>query len=606
MKLSKYILVSMFLSLFLHLLLLHITSEVLIGANATEAGENRRFFERFIPVQLLPEEEAPKPKPEPIPEKEQGKDHPSAFPDQKTMKKITADMQHEVRQLSNVRKIETIFQKDNLLDVPKTRFRLEGVDKQRPPGLDTSSDEKPVLATAPRPEIIEIDYTSLPPPRQALKMRTITPRLERESSDAAMLPSLTPHGPLTSSSGGSYGLSVKSGFKPSFDVPDIEIPELKLDTPTTVAPSLQDSAPSPLEVATVLSTPRENTSSLPLPFDGFVDIQVSVIKDLVGNSGYFQVDITPNANSDALKDIAKDSLFLIDHSTSISPQKLSQFKQATREALSCLNPKDRFNVVAFTTTTHSLFQGYQPVNARNLAEADKYVAGLWRGGMTDVFGGVAPYVKNSNGDKNRPLNIFLLTDGRSTVNIHEPPAFLRQITAFNPGNVSIYPFSAGTQANRQLLDFLGYLNRGSKCHVDDVEKLHEELVNYISTHSSLIIMDLKYTAEGPVSQEIFPRSLPHLYRNESLRLFGRFRSIDDELVLTLTGKDADLKTRDLIFRRRYRECPPASKELPREWAGQKILFLLAQRNSTENQTLITRYNAEINALTRKYGVYMPY
>ena len=225
--------------------------------------------------------------------------------------------------------------------------------------------------------------------------------------------------------------------------------------------------------------------------------------------------------------------------------------------------------------------------------------------MTDVFGGVAPYVKNSNGDKNRPLNIFLLTDGRSTVNIHEPPAFLRQITAFNPGNVSIYPFSAGTQANRQLLDFLGYLNRGSKCHVDDVEKLHEELVNYISTHSSLIIMDLKYTAEGPVSQEIFPRSLPHLYRNESLRLFGRFRSIDDELVLTLTGKDADLKP-GMIFRRRYRECPPASKELPREWAGQKILFLLAQRNSTENQTLITRYNAEINALTRKYGVYMPY
>lgn len=598
MKLSKYILVSMGLSLLLHLLLLHITSEMLVGAHATQEGENRRFFERFLPVQILPEPELPKP--EPVPEK----DKESVFPDPETMKKITSDMQREVRQLANVRKIETIFQKDNLLDVPKTRFRLEGVDKQRPPGLDTNADEKPVLATAPRPEIIEIDYASLPAPRQALKMRTITPRLERESSDAAMLPSLTPHGPLTSSAGGAYGLSVKSGFKPSFGAPEIEVPELKQETGAAL--SLQDSAPSPLEVATDLSATRGNGAGLPLPFDGFVDIQVRVIKDQVGNSGYFQVDIIPNANSDALKDIAKDSLFLIDHSTSISPQKLSQFKLATREALSCLNPKDRFNVVAFTSTTNSLFQGYQPVNARNLAEADQYVAGLWRGGMTDVFGGVAPYVKNSNGDKNRPLNIFLLTDGRSTVNIHEPPAFLRQISAFNPGNVSIYPFSAGTQANRQLLDFLGYLNRGGKCHVDEIEKLHEELVNYISTHSSLIIMDLKYTAEGPVSQEIFPRSLPHLYRNESLRLFGRFRNIEDELVLTLAGKDADLKIRDLIFRRRYRECPPASKELPREWAGQKILFLLALRNSTEDQRLIARYNAEINALTREYGVYTPY
>ena len=110
----------MVLSLLLHLLLLRITSEMLIGAHATDAGENRRFMERFLPVQILPEPELPKP--EPVPEK----DKESVFPDPETMKKITSDMQREVRQLANVRKIETIFQKDNLLDVPKTRFRLEG------------------------------------------------------------------------------------------------------------------------------------------------------------------------------------------------------------------------------------------------------------------------------------------------------------------------------------------------------------------------------------------------------------------------------------------------------------------------------------------------
>lgn len=599
MKLSKYILISMFLSLILHILLLQATSEVMIGAHAAEAGENRRVPEHFLPVRILPEPEAKMMTPEPEEKKS------LTSPDTATVKKTAASVQREARQLANQRKIENIFQKESLLDLPQTRFRLDGVDKERPPSLAAGIDEKPVMATAPRPEIIEIDYANLPVPRQALKSRTITPRLERESSDTVMLPSLTPHGPLTSAAGAAYGLSVKSGFRPSFAAPDIEVPELKLNSESPLR--LQESAPSPLDLATVdLSPTGAGGADLPLPFDGFVDIQVRVIKDRVGNSGYFQVDITPNANSDALKDIAKDTLFLIDHSTSISPQKLSQFKLATRESLACLNPKDRFNVVAFTSTTNSLFGDYRAVNASNLAAADNYVANLWRGGMTDVFGGVAPYVKNSNGDNNRPLNIFLLTDGRSTVNIHEPPAFLRQISAFNPGNVSIYPFSAGTKANRQLLDFLGYLNRGGKCHVDEIEELRDELVNYISTHSSLIIMNLKYTAEGPVSQEIFPRSLPHLYRNESLRLFGRFANIDDELVLTLAGKDAELKTRDLIFRRRYRECPPGSKELPREWAGQKILFLLALRNSTENQQRITRYNAEINALIRQYGVYTPY
>ncbi|MFA6931048.1 MAG: VWA domain-containing protein [Lentisphaeria bacterium] len=599
MKLSKYILFSMFLSFLLHILLLRMTAEVLFGAHTSEGAEKRRAVDLYLPVQILPEPELTK---QHITDAQE--ETKSAFPDSKTLQKINRDLQQEVHQLANVRKIESIFQKDNLLDVHKARFRLEGVDKQRPPGLASDEDEKPIMATAPRPEIIEIDYTSLPPPRQALSMRVITPKLERESSDASLLPSLTAHGPLNASSGGSYGMSVKSGYKPSFGTPDFDLPVLSREAEKGV--NLVENPPSPLEVATDLTEVQRDGAGLPLPFDGFVDIEVRVVKDRVGNSGYFQVDIIPNSKSDALKDIAKDTLFLIDHSTSISPQKLSQFKLATREALSCLNPKDRFNVVSFTSSTHSLFQGYQSVNAKHLAAADQYVASLWRGGMTDVFGGIAPYVKNSNGDKNRPLNIFLLTDGRSTVNIYEPPTFLRQVSAFNPGNVSIYPFSAGTQANRQLLDFLGYLNRGSKCHVDEIDQLHEELVRYISTHSSLVIMDLKYTAEGPVSQEIFPRSLPHLYRNESLRLFGRFRNIDDELVLNLAGKDADLKTRDLIFRRRYRGCPPGSKELPREWAGQKILFLLALRNCTEDQRQIARYNAEINALTREYGVYAPY
>ena len=37
-----------------------------------------------------------------------------------------------------------------------------------------------------------------------------------------------------------------------------------------------------------------------------------------------------------------------------------------------------------------------------------------------------------------------------------------------------------------------------------------------------------------------------------------------------------------------------------------LVVALRQRNSTEDQRLIARYNAEINALTREYGVYTPY
>ncbi len=600
MKLSKYILISMALSILVHLLLLKATAKVTLGHHLTSVDRPYNPDEFYIPITLFRD----KPKPEPPREEKQSPKPDPSFADLKTIKRISKDLQREVKQLTGTRKVEAILQTSKLLEPPIARYRLDGVDKRRTLGPKLPEDIKPVLATAPRPKILEIEYSSLPKERQALTNRIFTPKLERELSDAPMLPSLTPHGELTSAFGGSYGLTVQTGYKPTFGAPNFDIAALSRGEDSGGS-SLLDDAPSPL-TDNLTSEKVASSEDLPLPFDGFVDIQVRVVKDTTGSGGYFQIDIIPNASSDTMKDIAKDTLFVIDHSASISYQKLEQFKLAAREALNSLNPRDGFNVVSFTTTPKPLFNDFASINSENLQTASNYIASLWRGGMTDVFGSISPFVKKSNANLDRPLNIFLLTDGQSTVNIYQAPDFLRQIVGINPGNVSIYPFSAGRQANRQLLDFLGYLNRGSQCHVDEITHLRSRLVKYITDHSSLVIMNLQYTAEGEVSQDIYPRALPHLYRNESLRLFGRFNDIDAELVLHLSGQDADLLNRDLIFRRRYRDCLPGSKDLSNEWAGQKILYLLSLRNCTEDAAKIQDYNSAIAALTRKYGVYAPY
>lgn len=597
MKLSRYIIFSIVLSVFLHLLLLQLTADIRVGPAVSFEEQSKRAIDTLLTFVVLTD------KKEETKEIESAEKKDESLLNEEDVKK--AIKPKDIPVAAKNLKLESIFEKEKLILEPEIRFTLQ--TKETRPLLSEATAieaDKKLLATAPRPKIVEIDYSNLELPRQALPSRLITPKLEREDSSSLMLPSLTPHGPASGSAGKSYGLSMKEAFRPSFGTPDIDFPDKapgkieigKNELQLTLPPKTQKIFENPLDLSKI----QESS------FDAFVDIKVSVTRNKAGRGGYFQVEIIPNANSDALKDITKDTLFLIDHSTSISPQKLNQFKAATRESLAYLNPADRFNVVAFTSTTHAFADEYQNVNKESLKKADKFVASLWRGGMTDVFGGVAPYVRKSNGDRNRPLNIFLLTDGKSTVNIYEAPTFLRQINALNPGNVSIFPFSAGRQANRQLLDFLGYLNRGGRCHVDELAELQNELVTFISTHSSLIIMDLNYTAEGEVSSEIFPRSLPHLYRNEALKLYGRFNSLNDELILTLNGKDADLNVRDLVFRKKYADCPPAGEELPGIWAGQKILYLISQRNYTDNQELVRQYNAAINALIREYGVYNPY
>lgn len=486
-----------------------------------------------------------------------------------------------------------------MLEAPRPRYVLERADSRNALAPKLPEDAKAVLGTAPRPEIIEIDFSNLPPPRRALPSRPRVQKLERAESSASMLPSLLPHGELTPGAGGTHGLQLKVGGRPAYGSPDALFADSASGgdgVARVVLPALPieaEAAPAP-------------AVDLPLPFDPFVTVAVRVIRDVAGSGGYFQVDITPNASSEALPDIAKDTLFIIDHSTSISVPKLNHFKAASQEALSYLNPADRFNVVSFTNSARTLYPDYTTVTPASQQQGANYIASLQRGGMTDVFGGVAPFVQKSNANADRPLNIFLLTDGQSTVNIHRPSEFLRQIVGMNPGNVSIFPFSAGRQANRQLLDFLGYLNRGSKCHVDDLPQLRPELIRYISLHSSLIIMDMQYTVPGLVSENVFPRTLPHLYRNESLRLWGRFQDVNDELVLSLSGRDASLRRRELIFRRRYAECPAGDKDLPSVWAGQKIIYLLALKTCTDNPDEAAAYANEILDLTRRYGVYAPY
>ena len=590
MRIRGYVIVSIILSVALHLLLLKATQGVTV---------NRRVWEQPVTVstklhEFEPQQDIPLPETAPL-------DLPEANGQEKPdLKALQDDLQPRIEQ-----NIEKILEQANLANKPEVTYRLDGLELQRPQAPVPVPDEQPVMATAPRPKLVEIKMDSLPPARQELD-RPLAPALDREDIPQLMLPSLAAPGPLTSASGGSFGLTVKMGSRPTFGGPDFEIPELKL--PTGADGSLPPALSLP---ATELSLPEIKETSqdkniLPKPFDQYVDIQVLTLPDEAGAGGYFLVMISPNRSSDALEDIPKDSLFLIDHSASISPAKLTQFKKAANDSLACLNAEDRFNIVSFTSSTKQLFPEFASVTPKTRSQAQDFISHLIRGGMTDVFGCISPLVKNSNGNASRPLNIFLLTDGQSTVNIHSDDDFLRKIYGQNPGNVSIFPFSAGPQANRQLLDFLGYLNRGAKCHVDKLPDLAPQLVNFISAHTSLLIRDLKYTVDAETGRDLFPRQLPHLYRRETLKLYGRYSNAQTELLLTLTGVDASGTRRNLVFRKPFADCPPADKSLPTEWAGQKILYLIALKTWTEDKVTRDAYDREIRRLTTKYQVYAPY
>ncbi|MDX9979740.1 MAG: VWA domain-containing protein [Lentisphaeria bacterium] len=596
MKKYGYVTISAILSLLLHLLILGVADKI-----------------RLADITVFPAE-AP-PRPIRLAHQTDVRDVQANVP-QNTLRQQQqqAESRKQADQLSE--KMKQVFREAKLDFDAKPRVRLEGLGRPvLAPPLPAPEQARP--ATAPRPKIIEVDAAQLSPERYALERR-FSRKLERTYIPEPHVPSLLTPGALQGAVGATYGVGMRMGGGPG--AVGMRVGDLPPDgglgggplagrneyTPAAGMPGFGNLGG---DLADVNLRPKAGQGEGDFrALDPYVIVNVTIYEDR-GGGGYFRADIAANPRSEELWDVPKDILFVIDHSTSIASQKLAQFKESTVEALEYLNPKDRFNIVSFTTTARTPFPEFVPCTRENIEQAKGYVRGLTRGGMTDIFGGISPFIRRSNGagvQAGRPLNFFLMTDGVQTVNIFDDSDFIRGIKGLNPGNVSVYSFSADRRANRNLLEFLSYHNRGYSMHVEDLKDFRSMLVDYMSTHSQLILSDVSYHLADGMADEAFPKMLPHLYRTQTLSFYGRFAPGTELVNIRVSGRGGDGEPYELVFWKRLDECLRGEPDLAQQWAAQKVFHLVGQRvvsNSPEEKGKIAD---EIRELARKFDLYVPY
>ncbi len=577
-----YLALSAALSLAVHLILLAISSNLKISTFSPSSDQDDNQKETRIKLHTI-----------------NIRDRMYRRPDPATVNAQTAEeLAETIKANATMRKL---FEDYKLIEKPKPKLLLSGLGRNV---LAPKPEQAPLpqQATAPRPEIVSIEAGNLSAER--LANRPVTPQVTRQASDAERLPSLIGGDGFQPGIGKSYNVGMRLSLPKFSPLAPGEMPEdLKGDLASRVG---RHTGFSPIGALPSLPSVdgrstgimgQENIAEM----DQLLTVTMNVYEEPDGG-GMFQIEIRPNDQSERLKAIAKDILFLIDCSNSISPSKLEHFKTAVQEALYYLNPRDRFNIVTFSDHPKGLFQG--PVNATesNLEQAKRHLDLLQRGGMTDVYAGLAPFVQQSN-DPSRPLNVFLMTDGQSTVkNKLDNDTFIRQIAALNQDHVSIYTFSAGKSANLFLLDFLAYTNRGSSKHEASLRNFKDQLVGFISTHSELIISDLDYRITGGMGDTIYPRRLPHLYRGETLSVYGRYPAGTEELAIQIIGRNAQGQLEELIFRGKIGMARKQASDLAVNWAIQKAYFLISQQTFSPS----AQRQDEIRNLAKKYNLFIPY
>ncbi len=312
--------------------------------------------------------------------------------------------------------------------------------------------------------------------------------------------------------------------------------------------------------------------------------------------GYFLAMLTPNFNTSNTKIVPKDIFIVLDTSGSMEGDKLSQTKEAAKFILRHLNPEDRFNIIAFNTSTEPYANSLQPVSAADAAV--NWIAGMKAQGSTNIYQALSDAMAQA--DPNRPTVIIFLTDGLATAGITDDNVLLKTLAGETPPSVRLFSFGVGFDVNTLFLDQLSQDNRGISAYVTPQERIDENVSTFYAKIQSPLLTDISLDFGETVVYDVYPQPLPDLFAGTQLIVTGRYRGAEPTSI-RLTGKVGD-ETKIYTYQGPFNSTSEPDF-IPRLWAARKIGYLLTQiRLHGSDKELIDA----VTELSLRYGIITPY
>ncbi|MCJ7509986.1 MAG: VWA domain-containing protein, partial [Dehalococcoidia bacterium] len=317
-----------------------------------------------------------------------------------------------------------------------------------------------------------------------------------------------------------------------------------------------------------------------------------------GEDGFFLLLVAPKTDFSQQDVVAKDVMVVVDVSGSMAGEKLDQVQEAVQFILDRLNPDDRFNILAFSTSIDLYAPNLQ--SASRAEDAGDFVRGLRAGGGTNINEALLEALDNLPGE--RPEIIIFLTDGQPTVGIQEAGPIIANVRDAAGSTVRLFAFGVGDDVNTVLLDSIAQENRGASDYVRPGEDIGQTVSVFYEKVSTPVLTDISLDLGDINVLDVYPQPLPDLFAGSQLVVVGRYRG-EGTVTLGLSGA---VNGEEQTFSYAGQVFPAESEEmdfLPRLWATRKIGYLLNQiRLYGTEQELVD----EIVDLSLRYGVMTPY
>ena len=332
-------------------------------------------------------------------------------------------------------------------------------------------------------------------------------------------------------------------------------------------------------------------------------VGVSVVTYRVpGEDGYFLLMAAPGEET-STEPMPKDITFVVDTSGSMAGDKIRGAREALRFCLQSLSPKDRFNVVRFSTGVEPFSSQLVNADQANVGRALSFVERFEALGGTNISEALDTALSHQV-DGNRPYYIVFLTDGLPTVGITNADSILQQTRsrlAAMDGQVRCFTFGVGYDVNTDLLDTLAAENRGTSEYLEPGEDLEVKVSTFYRKVSRPVLADVGLDLAGADAYDIYPRETPDLFSGTQMIVMGRYKGKADQKV-TLAGV-AGGKKKEYTTTVHFDASRADHEFIPRMWAKRKVGYLLDEiRRNGEQQELVD----EVITLSKRFGIMTPY
>jgi Ca-activated chloride channel family protein len=321
-----------------------------------------------------------------------------------------------------------------------------------------------------------------------------------------------------------------------------------------------------------------------------------------GEDGYFLLMLAPRADAKPEESLPKDIVFVLDTSGSMGErggQKMKQAQAALGYALGRLDPRDRFNVISFSTEARPFRDGLIAASPENVKAAVEHVNGLTATGGTAIHDALLHALRYPPAEGRVPMVLFL-TDGQPTIGPTDPAAILAAVEGWNAQKARLFVFGVGNDVNALLLTELAERTRGSGNFVSEEENIEVAVSALCDKISSPVLTDLRLEIAGDGQHDLHPRLLGDLFRGEQLTVVGRYAQPGPKAI-TLRGR-IGVREVTYVYEASFAD-KPGRDYLARLWAVKQAAFLIDEiRRNGEKPELVD----EIKRLGIRYGILTPY